>query len=161
MKDLSKLLAEAGVSLESWPALPPAGDLFGLPDQVGDEVAFGAIMEPSRGSITARVPYRPVKGNGARGRVLGWFRHAIARGELGPGDVLPSTRELGRQLRVDRRTVTRAMRDLERRGVVYRRPGGRLRRVSEHTPPRSTHGAIAGQSLSEPCPIPISRGARR
>jgi len=50
-------------------------------------------------------------------------RVAVAAGELGPGDVLPSVRELARRLRVNPATVVQAYRELEGDGFVETRRG--------------------------------------
>ena len=50
-------------------------------------------------------------------------RVAIARGELGAGDGLPSVRQLAAQLRINPATVSQAYRDLERDGLVELRQG--------------------------------------
>ena len=55
--------------------------------------------------------------------------------ENGGGDALPPARELGRQLELNRATVTAAYRELARRGLVVLRPG-RPRR--EPRPPEAT-----------------------
>jgi GntR family transcriptional regulator len=48
---------------------------------------------------------------------------AIARGELGPGDQLPTVRQLSVELRVNSNTVARVYAELERSGVVETRRG--------------------------------------
>ena len=50
-------------------------------------------------------------------------RVAIASGELGTGDALPSVRSLATQLRVNPATVVQAYRDLESEGLVSTRHG--------------------------------------
>ena len=47
----------------------------------------------------------------------------IARGRLCPNDRLPSVRELSQTLVVNPNTVARAYTELERKGVLYTRPG--------------------------------------
>ena len=51
------------------------------------------------------------------------IRVAIASGELGTGDALPSVRALATQLRVNPATVVQAYRDLESEGLVSTRHG--------------------------------------
>jgi GntR family transcriptional regulator len=51
------------------------------------------------------------------------LRVAIASGELGTGDALPSVRSLATQLRVNPATVVQAYRDLESEGLVSTRHG--------------------------------------
>ena len=51
------------------------------------------------------------------------LRVAIASGELGTGDALPSVRNLATQLRVNPATVVQAYRDLESEGLVSTRHG--------------------------------------
>jgi GntR family transcriptional regulator len=48
---------------------------------------------------------------------------AVARGEAGAGEQLPSVRELARELAINPNTVVRAYEVLERDGVVVRRQG--------------------------------------
>lgn len=48
---------------------------------------------------------------------------AVARGELRPGDKLPSIRDAAVTARVNRNTVAKAYLELEREGIVYTRQG--------------------------------------
>ena len=48
---------------------------------------------------------------------------AVARGELRPGDRLPSVRELAGELAINPNTVARAYRELEAAGVIATRRG--------------------------------------
>lgn len=57
---------------------------------------------------------------------------------LREGERLPSETELARQFGVNRSTVREALRELESRGLVQRRPGSKLMSVS-----RPQHGTIA------------------
>ena len=49
--------------------------------------------------------------------------HAISRGELRPGDQLPTVREVAVELEINPNTVNRAYADLEREGVLTSRRG--------------------------------------
>ena len=49
--------------------------------------------------------------------------HAISRGQLAPGDQLPTVREVAVQLEINPNTVNRAYADLEREGVLTSRRG--------------------------------------
>ena len=51
------------------------------------------------------------------------IRDAIATGELGPGDRLPSIRELSKALDVSLITIKRAYQDLEAQGYIVTRHG--------------------------------------
>jgi DNA-binding transcriptional regulator YhcF (GntR family) len=51
------------------------------------------------------------------------LRVAIASGELGPGEPLPSVRQLAARLRVNPATAVQAYRDLESAGFVELRQG--------------------------------------
>jgi GntR family transcriptional regulator len=51
------------------------------------------------------------------------IREAIARGELKPEEILPSVRQLSRDLVVNPNTVARAYTELERAGLLVSRPG--------------------------------------
>jgi GntR family transcriptional regulator len=50
-------------------------------------------------------------------------REAIARGDLQPGERLPSVRQLADELAVNPNTVARAYTELERDGLLVTRPG--------------------------------------
>jgi GntR family transcriptional regulator len=50
-------------------------------------------------------------------------KSAVARGELEPGDKLPSVRELAKDLAINPNTVARAYEALERDGVIVRKQG--------------------------------------
>jgi GntR family transcriptional regulator len=49
--------------------------------------------------------------------------HAISRGQLRPGDQLPTVREVAVELEINPNTVNRAYADLEREGVLTSRRG--------------------------------------
>ena len=68
-------------------------------------------------SVDPRLP-TPIYAQIAEG-----IRVAIARGELGAGDGLPSVRHLASQLRINPATVSQAYRDLESDGLVEVRHG--------------------------------------
>lgn len=78
------------------------------------------LMEPAYRKVAARI--------GAR----------ILSRELREGERLPSETELARQFGVNRSTVREALRELESRGLVQRRPGSKLMSVS-----RPHHEAVA------------------
>ena len=59
----------------------------------------------------------------------------IARGELGPGDALPSSRSLAAELSVSRGVVVEAYDRLLRHGLLVSRPGGAVRVSSELAAP--------------------------
>lgn len=50
-------------------------------------------------------------------------KFAVADGALAPGDLIPSVRELAKELTVNPNTVARAYRDLQADGVVEPAPG--------------------------------------
>jgi GntR family transcriptional regulator len=56
-------------------------------------------------------------------QIASQVRVAVASGELGNGDPLPSVRTLAAQLRVNPATVVQAYRELESEGVVEMRQG--------------------------------------
>lgn len=74
----------------------------------------------------------------------------IARGELAPGDRLPTVRQLAVDLRVNSNTVARVYSDLERRGVlVTRRGAGTF--VSEGIQASASPAAARERRLSALC----------
>ena len=65
------------------------------------------------------------------------FEHLLASiqsGELKPGDRLPSEAELGKLFDASRITVAKAVHDLQRMGLVTRRPGAGTHVMPEHQP---------------------------
>ncbi len=50
-------------------------------------------------------------------------REGVARGDLGPGDRLPSVRQLAEELVVNPNTIARAYTEVEREGLVVSQPG--------------------------------------
>jgi DNA-binding FadR family transcriptional regulator len=67
--------------------------------------------------------FQPVQTVRAYQRIVEQVEEALARGELVPGQRLPSERELVAQFEVSRSTVREALRVLESNGVVRSRPG--------------------------------------
>ncbi|MCL6445909.1 MAG: GntR family transcriptional regulator [Alicyclobacillus sp.] len=56
-------------------------------------------------------------------QILRQMRQAIAKGEMAPGDKIPSVRELAQGLRVNPNTVSHAYQELERDGLTETRRG--------------------------------------
>ncbi|MEM7356017.1 MAG: GntR family transcriptional regulator [Acidobacteriota bacterium] len=56
-------------------------------------------------------------------QIVEQVRHAAASGRLRPGEPLPSIRQLAERLRVNRNTVDKAYRELDRQGVIETRRG--------------------------------------
>jgi GntR family transcriptional regulator len=90
-------------------------------------------------------------------------RVGVAAGDINPGDVLPSVRELSKQLRVNPATVAQAYRQLEMDGFVEMRRGagtfvrevGPVRKEEE----RETHATeIARRALQEAARLGIAAG---
>ena len=63
-------------------------------------------------------------------QIVKGIRHALAAGELLPGDELPSVRQLGADLGINLNTVARAYRELESQGLVRTARGRGTRVVS-------------------------------
>src|SRR5580765_3692331 len=57
------------------------------------------------------------------GQLVFQVKARIARGELEPGDKLPSVRELAKDLAINPNTVARAYEALESEGVIVRKQG--------------------------------------
>jgi GntR family transcriptional regulator len=56
-------------------------------------------------------------------QILDQVRSAIAKGEIGLGEKMPSVRELAQELRMNPNTVMRAYMELERDGLTEKRRG--------------------------------------
>jgi GntR family transcriptional regulator, transcriptional repressor for pyruvate dehydrogenase complex len=73
--------------------------------------------------MTKSPRFQPVQPVRAYQRIVEQVEEALAKGELAPGQRLPSERELVAQFEVSRSTVREALRVLESNGVVRSRPG--------------------------------------
>jgi GntR family transcriptional repressor for pyruvate dehydrogenase complex len=73
--------------------------------------------------MTKSPRFQPVQPVRAYQRIVEQVEDALAKGELAPGQRLPSERELVAQFEVSRSTVREALRVLESNGVVRSRPG--------------------------------------
>ncbi|HXS74915.1 MAG TPA: GntR family transcriptional regulator [Terracidiphilus sp.] len=73
------------------------------------------------------------------------FEHLLASiesGALKPGDRLPSEAELGKMFEASRITVAKAVHDLQRKGLVSRRPGAGTHVLGEQKPSGRTFGLL-------------------
>jgi GntR family transcriptional regulator, transcriptional repressor for pyruvate dehydrogenase complex len=84
------------------------------------------------------VEFAPLLLEPAYRKVAAAIGERILTRALREGERLPPETELARQFGVNRSTIREALRDLESRGLVQRRPGSKLMSVS-----RPHHGAIA------------------
>lgn len=73
--------------------------------------------------MTRGPQFQPVQPVRAYQRIVEQVEEALARGDLAPGQRLPSERELVAQFAVSRSTVREALRVLESNGMVRSRPG--------------------------------------
>jgi len=73
--------------------------------------------------MSERTRFRPVQPVRAYERIVEQVEEALARGDLKPGQRLPSERDLVTQFQVSRSTVREALRVLESNGVIRSRPG--------------------------------------
>ncbi|MFE2429406.1 FadR/GntR family transcriptional regulator [Streptomyces sp. NPDC059373] len=73
--------------------------------------------------VTDGVRFQPVEPVRAYERVVDQIEEAVLSGRLGPGQRLPSERDLMAQLSVGRSTVREALRVLESNGLVRSKPG--------------------------------------
>jgi DNA-binding FadR family transcriptional regulator len=73
--------------------------------------------------MTKGPQFQPVQPVRAYQRIVEQVEEALARGDLAPGQRLPSERELVAQFEVSRSTVREALRVLESNGMVRSRPG--------------------------------------
>lgn len=75
-------------------------------------------------------------------RVFDHLLASIQSGELKPGDRLPSEAELGKLFDASRITVAKAVHDLQRMGLVSRRPGSGTHVLAEDRPVGRTFGLL-------------------
>ena len=75
-------------------------------------------------------------------RVFDHLLAGIQSGQLKPGDRLPSEAELGKLFSASRITVAKAVNDLQRMGLVTRRPGAGTHVLSENRPSGRSFGLL-------------------
>jgi DNA-binding LacI/PurR family transcriptional regulator len=85
----------------------------------------------------------------------------IQSGQLKPGDRLPSEAELGRLFEASRITVAKAVLDLQRIGLVTRRPGAGTHVQGRHPVPGHTFGLLIPELGLTEIFEPICRGMMR
>lgn len=78
----------------------------------------------------------------ASSSIAGRLGSLIREGRLRPGDRIPAEREIASRLKVSRATVRDALRELELRGMVSRRPGRGT--VVEDLPRPQLHAGLLG-----------------
>lgn len=52
-------------------------------------------------------------------QIIRYFKEQIAIGELQPGELIPSRRELANQMKVNPNTAQRAYKEMEQQGLIY------------------------------------------
>lgn len=52
-------------------------------------------------------------------QIIRYFKEKLAIGELQPGEVIPSRRELAGQMKVNPNTAQRAYKEMEQQGLIY------------------------------------------
>ncbi len=75
-------------------------------------------------------------------RVFDYLQASIQTGQLKPGDRLPSEAELGRLFDASRITVAKAVLDLQRMGLVTRRPGAGTHVLAPHSSAGRSFGLL-------------------
>ena len=84
----------------------------------------------------------PANGQSKHRRLFEHLLASIQSGELKPGDRLPSEAELGKLFDASRITVAKAVHDLQRMGLVTRRPGAGTHVMAENQPSGRTFGLL-------------------
>ncbi len=94
-------------------------------------------------------------------RVFDHLLAGIQSGELKPGDRLPSEAELGKVFDASRITVAKAVLDLQRMGLVTRRPGAGTHVLSQHQAAGHTFGLLIPELGMTEVFEPICHGMMR
>ena len=79
-------------------------------------------------------------------QIVDQVKYAAASGRLRPGDSLPSIRQLAERLRVNRNTVDKAYRELDRQGVI-RTARGRGAFLAESAPEPPDRQALLHEAV--------------
>ncbi len=94
-------------------------------------------------------------------RVFDHLLASIQSGTLKPGDRLPSEAELGRLFDASRITIAKAVHDLQRMGLVTRRPGAGTHVLAESQPVGRTFGVLIPELGMTEIFEPICNGMMR
>ena len=94
-------------------------------------------------------------------RVFDHLLAGIQSGQLKPGDRLPSEAELGKVFEASRITVAKAVLDLQRMGLVTRRPGAGTHVMSQHQAAGQTFGLLIPELGMTEIFEPICNGMMR
>lgn len=94
-------------------------------------------------------------------RVFEYLHAGIQAGELKPGDRLPSEAELCRVFEASRITVAKAVLDLQRMGLVSRRPGAGTHVLGQHHSTGRTFGLLIPELGFTEIYEPICQGMMR
>lgn len=99
---------------------------------------------PRKSAIKLAPPPDPVPAQATAKyqRVFEYLHSHIQSGALKPGDRLPSEAELGKLFDASRITVAKAVLDLQRMGLVTRRPGAGTHVLAQHQPEGRTFGLL-------------------
>lgn len=96
----------------------------------------------SASKLTAPPEVDPANRVSKHRRVFDHLLETIQSGELKPGDRLPSEAELGKIFQASRITVAKAVLDLQRMGLVTRRPGAGTHVQGQHETSGRTFGLL-------------------
>ena len=94
-------------------------------------------------------------------RVFDHLLSSIQSGQLKAGDRLPSEAELGKLFEASRITIAKAVLDLQRMGLVTRRPGAGTHVLPQHQDARHTFGLLIPEFGSTEIFEPICNGMMR
>lgn len=82
-------------------------------------------------------------------QVLHQVRGAVARGDIQPGEKIPSLRELAQQLKINPNTVMRAYQELDRDGLTETRRGQGTFIIASQEKITEVRQQLAQQALEE------------
>lgn len=115
----------------------------------------------SAGKLTAPPEAEPGQRVAKHRRVFDHLLASIQSGQLKPGDRLPSEAELGRLFDASRITVAKAVLDLQRMGLVTRRPGAGTHVQEQHQAIGRTFGLLIPELGHTEIFEPICHGMMR
>src|SRR5258706_4141112 len=126
--------------------------LFGLSPETGSGKIRAMPAQPpkfgSRRTVWDDIQIDPDSDIPLRRQLVNQFIVQIAAGRLGPGDALPSVRQLERLKKIHRHTVSRAYGELVAQGWLTRTRGSVLRVNSFEKPPGSVRDLNSVVDLS-------------
>jgi GntR family transcriptional regulator len=120
------------------------------------------MTPPKADAWTSRIPVQPTDPRPIWSQIEEGLRRLLAAGSLGPGDTVPSVRELATELRINPATVSKAYQRLVGAGLLeVRRGDGTYVSAAPPTVRKSEQTRVIRQAAVVFASVAITHGAER